>query len=455
MGIPITDPDSLIDLTNIFVDTTAKTIQLTVAGALTTDGVTIKATYSKLKELWKASTDYIKFPFPMGPITDESFEMINGWDWKDNTTRYLLRTGGWAVKDDLGVSVEEWAGIVSLGTLAAADQAYFLQSSGGSVANFQLTGQVNQAIKIYGDLTHDNFDYRQYLKLYCRILQKTYAFSQVSEIGVTDLTYQAYRFPLANASDAKVTHLDAVMSTAPYSGMTITWYAVAQARTLRGVARDFHVIIDGNSGTAEQIYEFVQYKLRQVGDIDDGSGTQIGQKTGALLKFVGDTLYTQAVTEGGVFIDNYLAADANRLVFVDDLLEERTFAYTALLTLNFGDNLKNDADAKYWVYFTNDDAATAPNGYDYGTADAILVKDASTTDMTGNISGASSVQLTFAYETNVQRGAGSLAKDAPITVVGIGLSTGQFVKATGTITRSISNSVSLVAPLERNYQNPV
>jgi hypothetical protein len=521
----IIDPDLLIDPTSIAIDTTAKTVQLLVADSLTTDGVTIKCVYSKLKELWSTSADYVKFPFPMGPITDEQFEMVNGWDWKDATTRNLLRTGGWAVKDSLGASTQEWAGIISLGAIDTADQAYYLKNSAGSTSNFVLTGPVNQAIKVFdiadgvatatrertgyvvtletatphlletGDyatitglsgsgfngtfqityvnattftytcLTTGNVgnvvdvgglvvpDYRYYLKVYCRIYQKTYAFSQLSDIGVTSLTYQAYRFPLANAADVKVTHNDASMSGAPYSGMSITWYAAAQPITIGGVPYNFHVKIDGNSGTAEQIYEYVQYELRQATDIDAGAGTQIGKKTSALLKFVGDTLYTQEVTEGGVYIVNYLDADVNRLVLTYDGGSTVTYPYTAILTINFGDNLVNDAGSKYWIYFTNDDAGDNA-GYDYGTANAIIVKDNANADMTGLISSTTPIVKTFAYDTNIQRGAASAGDDAPITAVAIGLSTAQFVKTTGTITRSTSNSVSLVAPLERNYQNP-
>lgn len=452
----ITDPDDLVDGASIVIDTSGKTVQLVVTGLLTTDGVTIKAVYSKLKELWKNSSDYIKFPLPMGPITDEQFEMVNGWDWKDDTTRYLLRTGGWAVKDNAGVSTQEWASIVSLGEIGATDQAYFLQSAEADTQNFVLTGPVNQAVRIYktstGGAVVENF--RSFFKVYCRIYQKTYASSQLSEIGVTSLTYQAYRFPLANSADAKITHNDAAMSGAPYSGMTITWYDSPQQRSIGGINYNFHVIVGGNSGTAEQIYEFVQYKLRQATDIDDGGGTQIGKKTSALLKFVGDTLYTQEVTEGGVFIDAYLNNDVNRLVMTDDNGDEWTFPYTAVLTLNFGENLVADAAAKYWVYFTNDDAGDNL-GRDYGTATAILVNDYTSTGipMTGDVDGAASVAHTFAYASNIQRGAASAGVDAPITCVAIGLSTGQFVKATGTITRSVSNSVSLVAPLERNYSN--
>ena len=126
---------------------------------------------------------------------------------------------------------------------------------------------------------------------------------------------------------------------------------------------------------------------------------------------------------------------------------------TASLLLEFGANLVNDSDAVYRVFFTNDDAGDNL-GNDFGTANAVLVDNASGVDMAGTVGGASSATLTFDYDGNVQRGAASAGVDAPITVVAIGLSTGQYVSATGTIARSTSNVVSLVAPLERNYVNP-
>ena len=90
---------------------------------------------------------------------------------------------------------------------------------------------------------------------------------------------------------------------------------------------------------------------------------------------------------------------------------------------------------------------------DFGEPGAVLVKDASSADMAGNVSGQASVTFSFAYDTNVQGGR-TAGTDAAITVVAIGLTTGQYVRATSTITRSTANSVSLVAALERNYLNP-
>jgi len=75
--------------------------------------------------------------------------------------------------------------------------------------------------------------------------------------------------------------------------------------------------------------------------------------------------------------------------------------------------------------------------------------------MTGTVSANPSISRTFDYDGNEQGGR-TIAPpgDVNITAVAIGLSTGQFVKATGTIAKSKANSVSLVAPLERNYSNP-
>jgi hypothetical protein len=73
--------------------------------------------------------------------------------------------------------------------------------------------------------------------------------------------------------------------------------------------------------------------------------------------------------------------------------------------------------------------------------------------MSGSISAQSSIQKSFNYDGNVQ--GGRTAGTTPsVTVVALGLSTGQYVRAVGTIARSITNTVTLVAPLERNYLNP-
>lgn len=448
----ITDPDSLNQATEVTFDTTAKTIALAEAGNLSSDGVTLKALYSFCKEEWRTDANLIPIEFPFTPITDESFELKDGWDFANDASRYLIRTGGWQVLNTSGNVTQIWSGIIGLGSIESDDQLYFDQGAGAT--NFQLTGQVNQAIQVLddpnGDGTYtDGFDRRTELTLFVREQAQLFGSSDLAGIGVTSLANQAYRFPISTAADLKVTTSDATISTTtPYTGMSITYYGTAQVRDIGGTNRNFGIIIDGNNGTAEQIYEFVQYQLRQSSDIDDGAGSVTGQTADALLQFTGDALATLPATNPagggtGVFIDNFQTADTNRLSFTDNTGTERTFPFVAVTTISFNANLVNDSSAIYRVFFSDD----------YGTSSAILVDDNGGTDVAGNISGSSSIQFDFDYDNNVQGGR-TAGTDADITVVAIGLSTGQFVSATGTIGRSTTNSISLVAPLERNYSNP-
>lgn len=479
----IIDPDLLADSATdngsqeVFINTSTKRIKLNVTGDLSntgvqdSNGVTLKALYSFLKEEWKDdphSKNLAAFPFPLEPITDESFEFKEGWDFENDTARYLIRDAGWAVKNVAGAVISRWAGIIGLGAIEANDQLYFQQVSGGSTTNVQLTGQVNQAVEVYSDPNGDGnvadgFDRRTYFALFCREYQQKYGKASLTDIGVSSLAPQAYRFPISTSSDSvKITvadtgidaNSDNVADVAPYTGMSINYYGVAQQRSIGGTNRDFGIIINGNSGTAEQIYQFVQWSLRRTTDIDAQAGSLIGKIADELLEFVGDTLKTKNATNPagggtGVYIDNYLPADETRLVFRDNTATERTYPFNAVLTINFGDNLKNDASAEYWVYFT-----TLPGaGNDFGESGAVIVNDKDANPMVGNVTGASSVQRTFAYDTNTQGGR-TAGTDAGVTVVGIGLQTGQYVRATATIQRTVSNSVSLVAALERNYANP-
>jgi len=207
------------------------------------------------------------------------------------------------------------------------------------------------------------------------------------------------------------------------------------------------------TATAEQIYELVQYKLRSATTINDAAGEVIGKTADELLVFVGNDLKcglsTPVNSQGGgsgVIIEGFSAADTNRITFYDNIPTARTYPYVAALIINFGDNLKNDASAKYWVYFTT----LVEEGKDFGEVGALLVDDNANADMAGNVSGEASITKSFNYDGNEQGGR-TKSTPAAITAVAIGLITGQYVKATGTIAQSTSNSITLTAPFERNY----
>jgi hypothetical protein len=547
----ITDPDLLEDSAaddgsqEVFINTTSKTIKLNIVGNLSNDGVTLKALYSFLKEEWRNdphTKNLAAFPFPMTPITDESFEFGDGWDLLNDTARYLIRTAGWTVKNTSALTTQKWAGIIGLGSIEANDQLYFQQVSGGAATNVQLTGQINQAVQILKDDDGDgnfaegsDYDRRAYFTLFGREASQLYDSVNLADIGVTSMDSIAYRFPISTGTDLKIAANDAtVAANSPYTQIAVRYFDQAYTRDVDSTTdRNFGIVIDvgthsgvdgsttasgntltsaegaitganyaggtltvhegANAGTytisgtptatvvtitttfpstvsnqsftlqraspitatAEQIYTKVQYLLRQNSDIDATDQTVTGKTASELLHFVGDTLLAgrdaPANPNGGgsgVIIEGFSATDTNRLTFYDNTATARTYPFVASLTINFGANLVADASSKYWVYFTTLPGASN----DYGESGALIVDDNAGADMAGTIGG-SSVTKSFNYDGNVQGGR-TPGTDAGITVVGIGLITGQYVRATATIARSTANSVSLVAALERNYANP-
>ncbi len=258
-------------------------------------------------------------------------------------------------------------------------------------------------------------DARGIFKIFVREQAKLYAQSQLGDIGVSSLNYQAYRFPLANAADLKITHTDLEIDAnadgtpdvAPYTDMTITYHAVDVQRAIGSGIYDFDVIIDaGTAGnaTAEEIYEFVQWSLRLNSDIDaDGVNEVTGKTADSLLKFVGDTL----VTSQGVYIDDFSDTDINRIEFYDVTNTKRVFPYLAAGTISFNPNLAGDTDAVYRMFYTNDDIG-ANSGYDFGTINAVLVENKDSIDISGDVpnhaTDSTEVSFSYAYDSNIQRG---------------------------------------------------
>lgn len=445
----ITDPDQLNQNTEIVISTASYNIQLLEAGNLSADGVTLQAVYSFLKEEWSSDASLIPHPFPLIAITEESMELGDTWTWADETTQNLIRDGGWALKSG-STSNEEYMNVTTLGAFddSAVDQAYYQQSSSHSpTQSIVLTGPTNQAVKIYGDTAYGNFDYRDYFYIYLREQAKTYgSYDLLTEQNLAALTYKKYAMPLSNGPDIKITYDDAYLTGSPYNNVDITYYTQSQERDIGGTNYHFDKIIKGNSATAEQIYEKIQWQLRRYIDIDEGDNYIegiTGSVANELLEFVGDTLRTKT----GVYIDNFAVADTNRLEFRDTGSTVRTFPYVAAGNLTFNDNLTNDNNAFYWMFFTS-----VPSGA-FGSSTSVIVEDDNGLPITGSVNTSGSIAFSFDYDYNIQGGR-TEATNANITMVGIGLETAQYVKTTAVIEKSTTNIVSLVSALERNYENP-
>jgi hypothetical protein len=454
----ILDPDLLTysvnsATNNLRFNTTTKTIQLVAGGDLVAkDGVTGQCLFSKIKEVIKADATLIKYALPVREmIHDESMELVNGWTFYDVTTIKMVRDCGVAYVNTSGVITAMFACMVTLGEIAAgtseSTDLYFVQSSATNATpsyfthlNTATTFGVNELVQIYSDTNGDgtaDYDYRGYFKVFLRRQGYTFDESKNADIGYSALTYKKYNFPITHSVDQGVTVDDTTLGG--YTGMSITWYNSAQSASLgTNGPYNFHLIVNANGKTYDQVYSWVQYQLRQSSDIDAGAGTRTGKVAPALVFMNGSTLTTiyqdtNDSYEGGVHVSNLAGASLNNIAERDDTNTLRTYPYVAAITFEFDSYLVADgADAKFWVY----DASTYPG------SGATLLKDASNNDMTGTISGAS---ISFSY---------NYSADKPWVGVAVGKSNAKIATASGTIAQSTGNKGVFVAGLERWYSNP-
>jgi hypothetical protein len=457
----IIDPDLLNDSaaddasTEIFINTSTTRLKLNpgVGNLDATDGVRLKALYGFIKEEQKndplsktlSATVYREI---FESITDEFYELTKGWDWENATTQNAIRRAGWLVRNSSGNVIKHYAGIAILDA-EADDQIYY--DVGNGAEDFTFVGNTSEAVQVLSDPNgdgnySDGFDRSSNITVYNRQQGQLYSSASTQANNESSLLApKLFSLSLRSGTDLNISASDATISTtAPYTGMSITFHTTAQTRSIGGTNRDFGIIIDGNNGTKQQIYEFVQWSLRQGTDQDAGAGSLIGKLMPELLEFVGEELKTKTATNyqgggTGVYIDNFSAIDTNSLVFVDNTGAPRAFPFVSAGFIQPNDVLQSDPDAVYFLYIRDT---------------TILVNDNSGTPITGNVSGSGSIAFDFDYDGNTQNGR-TPGTDLDVTAVALGLSLAKYVFFDFTIERTNTNNAPLSAALERQYDNPV
>jgi len=287
------DPDDLSYVVNttaggsdeIEIQTGAKTVKLLPQGTLSdaspgaTSGVTGKCLYSKFKEIWKTDNELNKHRFPIQMIYEASFVWINGWGPADQQTRDLFRDAGFKEVDG-----RENACLISLGSMQdPTDQGYYTNVSGldQTTHNFDKTGEINENIQTKGPGgTPDNSGYA---KLFLREMQKTFAeYDLLAEQGLAALKYEAYRVPLANASDTlKAIDNDTVIevndagsiSGVKYSELTIDYLAGHTYETADARSCTVNEVLQDGAGR--------WYRCTTAGTIDATDASDLGAMGGS------------------------------------------------------------------------------------------------------------------------------------------------------------------------------
>lgn len=219
----------------------------------------------------------------------------------------------------------------------------------------------------------------------------------------------------------------------------------------------YTIILDlNNAGTTpgatkEIAYEWSQWKLRSASTIDIGTSRN-GNIADTLVYFIGSQLHTYADTSipSAVAVDDIAELDVNNITFHDYADVTHLFPLVVLVTINFNDNLTADSDARFYAYYK----LTASS--EFGTSTALQVKKSNNVDVGAEISNDvpndGIYQFNYAYDGDTTGGR-IASEDVDIVVVAIGLDRGQYVSSQGTI-KATGATISLVAPLERNYSDP-
>ena len=391
-----------------------------------TSGATGRALYSALKIEWLASTVLRKYKFPIKMIFEGSFIVTNGWSFLDQQTRDVMRDAGFQE----ALTSDNWSCMISLGAMDddQSDLAYYTQVTGfvAATTDYNKTGELNENI----DTTINNTYQKSYLREQGKLFSE---YALLLEQGLSILNFQAYSFPLSNGTDLKVSASDATIGGAndPYQNMDLnflkgagfTTWATATTYSVDDVVLDairqsggstngtwwycsattgdsagtgtaddtgntwesyfgeeqigtewyaFNRIIECGTGTNIESYEWMQYQLRQAGDINANDaaapnqidfGTVNGEVAELLGEFVGDNLKPKP----GVLLRNFDTNSTNAIqhspisvdgggldsVSVPVTSVEVPYPFVSAGNLNFSANYDDEANNEtvYDVYF--------------------------------------------------------------------------------------------------------
>lgn len=291
-------------------------------------GIQFQEVYSFTIEARYRTAELMPFHSPIVALSAEAgqYELRRGWDFADSTTRSLLRDGGYTLFNTAGNEVlERWMCVVNRGSIDAAEVPYYRQvdSTNTAIATVVNAGFVNDLVQIFGGPSNGDFDRRDHFTIFARTQGRTFArYDLLAAEGILQLRARAYAVVLTTAIDPNIVASDAaIASTAPYTGMSITFFGTDQEREINGIPRQFRTIVDGPTVNDVQLREFLAWAKRQSTDIDAGAGVVLGQLSPTLYTNRG----TQLVLGTGVFPDNLAAASQLQVIPVDMDGEERPF----------------------------------------------------------------------------------------------------------------------------------
>ena len=395
---------------NVVLNTVARTFTIPSALNLSINGLTL---YSSIYDYFLANSAALAgIPFPFNPVNNLSLQLIigqdgsgnnNGWAPADAATRKSIAGVGWVQYNSSGTITEQWFGVLTTtGGILSTDQCYYQLASTDAPTNFSTTGPVFEPVQVVNNTGTGNFIKTSYFSLNVRPQGRTFSGANLGTVFRSSTAGgYAQALGITTSVDTNVSLADSVLAAAPYTSLTLTYYAANQNFTINGNSAPFNIVIDNSVAQLSlvQIYQWMQYQNRQITNINQGTtpnnSTVIGSTAATLVgSYAGGVLTTAT----GVYIKGVLSSDTNNIQFTDVNSVVRTNPLTNVITANVPSGLQAltglNGTAKYFAYV----AGT------YGTSSPVLLQDASGTNVTGNYTGQSSITFTCSYSNNTQGG---------------------------------------------------
>ena len=144
----------LIFGSNVVIDTVAKTVAVSA-------NTTVQNLYNALNEFWRDQSALQNVKFPVVTNGPNSFTFIDDWELTSGSFQYLSRDGVRYLNTS-GTRTAAWAAILTAGNVTGLT-AEIQQVEGAAPVDAANSGAVDQLFQIYGDASHGNFDYSNYM----------------------------------------------------------------------------------------------------------------------------------------------------------------------------------------------------------------------------------------------------------------------------------------------------
>jgi hypothetical protein len=303
----------------------------------------------------------------------------------------------------------------AIGVTTMQNQVYRFPLSNATDLNISATDA-----SITGGSPWDQIEIRYFDQAFTRTVDISRSFGIVIDVGTFSIVDGA-----TTASDTTVTTVEAGIPVTTYDGGTLTIHEGADAGTYTiATATGGNIFLADSPGltatasnismtlqratpvtaTLQQIYEKVQWSLRQQSDIDQTDQIITGNTADDLLVFVGSNLQTgQTIPSNangggsGVIIEGFDANDTNDLTFTDNAgVKTITFPFVAAGNITFNQLLVDDAGpAEYTMFYTYTERFTN-TGFsitNLGGSPATAQLQSDTTDIAGELAPGDFIRL--------------------------------------------------------------